>query len=1167
MFVTFEGLDGSGKTTQKLTSSREWLEADGRRCPLATRERGGTESGSGSAISSCTAGTSAPWAEPLLYAASRAQHVEEVIGPALERGRSVLLRPLHRLVGRVPGGGARPRPRPRAGPQPDRGRRLLPTPTFLSTSTRRSSARACDPSTTGWRARTPSFTSAPPTGYRELAERFPERIVVLDGTRPQRRSRRRCMEPFGSVPEQRRPSACSSGARRGPAHAYLLHGPPAWGSDGRVRVRGRAARRRAAGRGAHASRPVPARAARGDDPHRRRPRAPARPAHAPVRGRPPRLPRSRRAAHERGRGGRAARGPRGAAPVRDDRARRERARAAAADDPLALPAGAVRRLSERAVREWIAGGRRSAARRPRARALGGGSLDRARRLLDPRRRRAAPRVAAARVVVYRAHLPPATPRPGSSQGGRARRRRRGTERPRSSARPDRAGGRAAHAPAGRGAEREELFAAVEALEAGTETSSSSPRAPRRPQSTRTGSTSCARTSRTTGRPANAAEAVRETWRALEELNLNACLALEALFVRYPPRPPGSARVVVGLVGCGRLGSSHPPRPRLARVRGAGRRALGRERRARARREERRRSSADVDVAARRSTAVVVATPTSDACRSRSRRCSSVGCPVFCEKPLTDDPESAARLAARAPDRLFVMDKWRYHPGVHELAAIARERPARRGRRDSRTVRVGWGNPHDDVDPVWVLAPHDLSIALEVLGACRGPEAAVGAVARRRRRCTLSALAARRRLVADARGLARARPSATRSVELHCDEGVAVLADGWDEHVTRLPRRSPTARWRSGSRRRASCRCSRSCARSSSISAVARRRARAPPRALRSSSAIAELRRSPASRDRRHDPHPDASGTRRSCRTRSRSALDQDGVSVEVFVVGRRGRGRRRARARRRCSDDPSAFASSTSRRARGTASSHRHEALREATRPHRRATSSDDDLLLRDHVAEMLRLLEDADFAHPVSARFGCRRLASSTSRGTTVAPRVSRTLGRGRKASIGLTGTAHTLEAYRRLPVRVENDAGRHADRPLACGSSGSSLPGFRGASWASDSTYLAFPEPIWGQLPEAERTAIARGLAPALAASPASRTSWTSCFADAIRRAAEDYHLWARQRATGASRRCERRGHGGFGTRLSGAQSRCVSAACQAFAEVAERRSAPITFGHERL
>ncbi len=157
-----------------------------------------------------------------------------------------------------------------------------------------------------------------------------------------------------------------------------------------------------------------------------------------------------------------------------------------------------------------------------------------------------------------------------------------------------------------------------------------------------------------------------------------------------------------------------------------------------------------------------------------------GIPVFCEKPLTADPDAATRLAAAAPDSLFVMDKWRYHPGVLELAAIARDR--RLGAvAGISTTRLGWGIPHDDVDAVWVLAPHDLSIALEVLGSIPSPQSALGQVVGGR----LVRLAAH----LDGSGwwhsfeVSAVSPVRERRVELHCADGVAVLAGAWDEHVS------------------------------------------------------------------------------------------------------------------------------------------------------------------------------------------------------------------------------------------------------------------------------------------------------------------------------------------------------------------------------------------------
>jgi dTMP kinase len=89
-FITIEGLDGCGKSTQ-LGRLAEVLRAQGREVVL-TREPGGTPAGEkirGVILDSRTAGLS-PRAELALMFAARAQHIDEVILPALEAGRFVL---------------------------------------------------------------------------------------------------------------------------------------------------------------------------------------------------------------------------------------------------------------------------------------------------------------------------------------------------------------------------------------------------------------------------------------------------------------------------------------------------------------------------------------------------------------------------------------------------------------------------------------------------------------------------------------------------------------------------------------------------------------------------------------------------------------------------------------------------------------------------------------------------------------------------------------------------------------------------------------------------------------------------------------------------------------------------------------------------------------------
>jgi dTMP kinase len=181
VFVTFEGLDGSGKSTQ-AELLRASLAGRGRQV-VATREPGGTALGERIRELVLDGPDMSAWAEASLFAAARAELADEVIRPALARGADVVCdryidsslayqgiarglgveRVLELNVAVVD---------------------LMPDRTFvLLVEPVRAAARVGDRPDRIERAGD-RFLADVDDGYRQLVERFPQRVRALDAGLP-----------------------------------------------------------------------------------------------------------------------------------------------------------------------------------------------------------------------------------------------------------------------------------------------------------------------------------------------------------------------------------------------------------------------------------------------------------------------------------------------------------------------------------------------------------------------------------------------------------------------------------------------------------------------------------------------------------------------------------------------------------------------------------------------------------------------------------------------------------------------------------------------------------------------------------------------------------------------------------------------------------------------
>jgi dTMP kinase len=193
LFITFEGLDGSGKTTQmrRLTA---WLTKRlGEEAVVVTRQPGGTATGDKirALVLDSRSGGLAPMTEMALMFADRAQAIKEVIAPALAAGRVVVcdrftdsteayqgggrelgsetVLDLHRLVC--------------GGLQPDLTLLLLPPLKGSLERARRRNAREADENgdENRFELEQEGFYGRAWAKYREIAQREPQRVMAIEG--------------------------------------------------------------------------------------------------------------------------------------------------------------------------------------------------------------------------------------------------------------------------------------------------------------------------------------------------------------------------------------------------------------------------------------------------------------------------------------------------------------------------------------------------------------------------------------------------------------------------------------------------------------------------------------------------------------------------------------------------------------------------------------------------------------------------------------------------------------------------------------------------------------------------------------------------------------------------------------------------------------------------
>lgn len=157
-------------------------------------------------------------------------------------------------------------------------------------------------------------------------------------------------------------------------------------------------------------------------------------------------------------------------------------------------------------------------------------------------------------------------------------------------------------------------------------------------------------------------------------------------------------------------------------------------------------------------------------------------PIFAEKTLCLSLQAADELSRLGGDAyLFAMHKWRYHPGIEALRAVAAS--GRIGTFEEMfTVRHGWVEDFHGGDAFWTVAVHDLTIIEHITGSI--PSRIVWARAITDQQglpVSLTAVLGEGPIANLSVNSRHARK--VSGVSIHGDKGSALLGDACDEHIT------------------------------------------------------------------------------------------------------------------------------------------------------------------------------------------------------------------------------------------------------------------------------------------------------------------------------------------------------------------------------------------------